>query len=862
MYCRRLLLLILATISLCLPETFALDTPILSGGTTLPSTSATQYTFAQGNLLTWVNTNDAAARNVVPVAGTAKTFYANVATAPGAGKSWAFTLYKNGSATSSTCTIADAATDCSDVTHTVSLVAGDTISIESVPSGTPTNPVDIRFAWMFEAAANTSLIMGSTRATNLATGATDYGNLQGCAANSSTLSNRDQVMPTGGVISKLYVELNGSPGVGKSYAFKLLKAGSGQTLTCTVSDAATTCNDTSNSFSVSAGDLVAMEIVPTGTPTARLARWAVLWAPTIDGEAVLLGSSGSAMNTAGSVRLLSVSGTSNTWGSTEAAMQNLTTAFTLRKFFVNLVTDPGGSATYTLKSRIGGSDGNLSVTIAGGSTTGSDTTHDDTIAAASKLNISSLSASSPASSVPRWGIVAFTGVVATPTPTPTATNTATPTNTNTPGPTATPICYSVTKVTNLNNSGAGSLRECAEGSGNRVCVFETSGRIPLTTAIKPTNQNLYIAGQTAPAPGIMLTNSGLYLRGSNMTVQHLEIRPGDATTGESIDSRDALRVEQTSGAISNVLVDHCSISWATDENISTFGDVTNARFTNNIISEGLYFAGHADVNHSAGCLLWDPGRDLLLKGNIFASNQDRNCLMKPNAEVEFINNIVYQWSKPAGTNTNSFNLPNAANTPGAHLDFIGNYFIPGPQTQATPGYALFAENTPLSGTSVYLSDNRGPTRDEDGDANVDIGNIPAAFLSTPRVVNNTTTGIVPVLTALPQAAASAGARPWNRNSTDIRIISAAQTPFAAQTPGALGYVDCVDPTKCDSAGGHTDTPVPEGDYPTRAANTRSITANSTYCGDDLTAWLAGFEGDATPTPAAGASSFLLTGVGH
>jgi hypothetical protein len=370
--------------------------------------------------------------------------------------------------------------------NTVSLAAGDKLSFKSVPTGTPTSPGQIRFAWIFSGAANVSTILGSTRGTTMSNTATEYHGIQENAAGNATRSNKDQVIPTGGTIRDLYVETDGAPGATKSYDFTFILNGVDQTLTCQISGTNTECNDTTHTVTVVAGDLVSMKSVPTNTPTAKIARWGFKWAPTTDGESLILGSSGSAMNTAGSVRYLPVSGTSQTWGATEANMTNLFPAVVLKKFFVNLVTAPGGAASYTFKTRKNTADGSLSVVISGANTTGSDTTNSDTLVATDKVAISSLSASVPASSVPRWGIVQFIDPSPAPTATPTPTNTATPTNTPTPTATSAGPCgrYVCTKVTNLNNSGAGSLRACVEGTGPRLCVFETSGKIALTTALK------------------------------------------------------------------------------------------------------------------------------------------------------------------------------------------------------------------------------------------------------------------------------------------------------------------------------------------------------------------------------------------
>lgn len=436
----RVIVIILALL-LTASGAAAYDTPVSAGGNTLPSVSATNYGYVSGNLNFW-NTTDNAIRNVIPVAGDQKTLYVEVGTAPGAGKSWVFTLVKNGVDTFSTCTIADAATSCSDLVNTVALSAGNTLSVKSVPSGTPTSPVTIRFGWAFQATSSgEGIVLGATRGSTVSNSATNYAGVQMSGAANATLANVDQIMPTGGTFSHLYVELEGAPTAGKSYAFTLLKAGADQSLTCTVADTATTCNDTSNSFTVAASDLVALKIVPTGTPTARVARWGVKWTPTIDGEAIYLHSNlSAALNTAGSTRYNSVGGSTNTWQSTEAVTQSLITAFSFRKFFISLSAAPGGAASYTFKNRVNAADGAFSIAISGASTTGSDTVTTSSLTAGSRLAVSALSASSPAASSAKYSFVAFTGVdpTATPTVTPTATNTATHTPTNTPTVTNTP----------------------------------------------------------------------------------------------------------------------------------------------------------------------------------------------------------------------------------------------------------------------------------------------------------------------------------------------------------------------------------------------------------------------------------------
>jgi hypothetical protein len=145
----------------------------------------------------------------------------------------------------------------------------------------------------------------------------------------------------------------------------------------------------------------------------------------------------------------------------------------------------------------------------------------------------------------------------------------------------------VYRVTNLNESGPGSLRKCVAARGPRICVFEVSGTIRLTGDLHVRNPNLTIGGQTAPSPGINLRGAALNINTSDVLVQHIRIRVGDDAVGPAFSNRDALKVESVT-PIRNIVVDHCSFAWALDETVTTWENWDNFTFTNNIIAEPLY----------------------------------------------------------------------------------------------------------------------------------------------------------------------------------------------------------------------------------------------------------------------------------
>ncbi|HQH28009.1 MAG TPA: hypothetical protein PLP17_11480, partial [Oligoflexia bacterium] len=130
----------------------------------------------------------------------------------------------------------------------------------------------------------------------------------------------------------------------------------------------------------------------------------------------------------------------------------------------------------------------------------------------------------------------------------------------------TPPSAAIYRVNSLADRGSGTLRQCVEAAGARTCVFEVSGRIELASELRAVNPFLTIAGQTAPAPGILLSGGPLRIAAPEVLVQHLQVRAGDAVTGPNPASRDSVAVIAPSTPVYNVVLDHLSASWGIDEN--------------------------------------------------------------------------------------------------------------------------------------------------------------------------------------------------------------------------------------------------------------------------------------------------------
>lgn len=249
-------------------------------------------------------------------------------------------------------------------------------------------------------------------------------------------------------------------------------------------------------------------------------------------------------------------------------------------------------------------------------------------------------------------------------------------------------------VTNIKNSGPGSLRD-AISKPNRTVVFAISGTIESRAQLKSAS-NITIAGQTAPGDGITVADYPFLIGGSNSIVRFMRFRLGER---EGLTSSDALNVDRY---INNVIIDHCSVSWGTDEVFSSY-DNENITVQYSMLGEGLNW-----LNHSAGGL-WGPRSTY--HHNLIYSNKTRSPKLAYLGDiVEFNNNVIYNW-RERSVYTGSQGM----------INFVGNYYKPGPETNAgvrgqlvDPDGAnvrLFIEGNVIEGNEVVSEDNwRGVTK--------------------------------------------------------------------------------------------------------------------------------------------------------
>ena len=265
-------------------------------------------------------------------------------------------------------------------------------------------------------------------------------------------------------------------------------------------------------------------------------------------------------------------------------------------------------------------------------------------------------------------------------------------------------------VSNLNDSGPGSLRECAEASGPRTCVFSVSGEIKVKDSIRIRNPYVTIAGQTAPGDGIMITirngpslNYPLQIGGHDVIVRHIALRPGPSMQKSS--NVDALLLGGK-----NIIVDHVSMSWGTDETINAGGnggtDANVARENSSditiqwsMIYESLKNSTHPSGNHSRSTYLGYGVQDVSFHHNIIAHSTRRNPNIGALGQFDFVNNVIYNVGQYFGEIYNRHGTSN--------VNWVGNIAIGGPDTpRRTNMFAVnLFNNGGLAEHHLYVKDN-------------------------------------------------------------------------------------------------------------------------------------------------------------
>ena len=273
-------------------------------------------------------------------------------------------------------------------------------------------------------------------------------------------------------------------------------------------------------------------------------------------------------------------------------------------------------------------------------------------------------------------------------------------------------------VTNLNDKGTGSLRE-AVSKGNRVVVFDVAGTIKLEDSLSISNDNLTILGQTAPGDGICIKGADTYVTGDNIIIRYIRFRMGTTNETQELNSaadvlayiKDHKVYEDAFGAkgSTNLIIDHCSMSWSTDECCSVYA-VKNATVQWCLIGEGLNRSVHVEngddwQEHSYGGIV--GGQNLSYHHNLIANCKGRfprvgtsatvssyNGQADKDGLVDIRNNVMYNWSA-----TGTYGGEN-----GMRVNLVNNYYKEGANTTSKKNIFYQMSAGKSAGTSGWGTD--------------------------------------------------------------------------------------------------------------------------------------------------------------
>jgi hypothetical protein len=339
----------------------------------------------------------------------------------------------------------------------------------------------------------------------------------------------------------------------------------------------------------------------------------------------------------------------------------------------------------------------------------------------------------------------------------------------------------VIRVTSLAKEGPGTLAEALAAKGPRIIVFEVAGAIDLQRSVLAiTEPQVTVAGQTAPSPGITLVRGGIDVKTHDVILSHLRVFTGvDGQAHFSGWDPDAF----STVAAHDVVIEHCTFLWAIDENMSasgprfsgeTLADWRRATshdvvFRLNLAAEGLAHASHPKGEHSKGSLVHDNTTGIVFDRNIWAHNVERSPLVKGGSQVLMVNNLIYNPGRRA-LHYNLMDLEWVGHQPVVgEITAVGNVLRGGSDTE--PGLP-FLMICGVGDLAYYGRDNKAV--DWLGDPLPMFGRYGE---TTARIIEHDAPlaslagyDIMPSGDVETTLLATAGARPWDRGSQEIRIL--------------------------------------------------------------------------------------------
>lgn len=339
----------------------------------------------------------------------------------------------------------------------------------------------------------------------------------------------------------------------------------------------------------------------------------------------------------------------------------------------------------------------------------------------------------------------------------------------------------IIRVTTLAMDGPGSLKEAIAAKGARIIVFEVGGAIDLErSTLRIREPHLTIAGQTAPSPGITILRGGIDVQTHDVKISHLRVLTGvDGQPKRSGWEADAL----STVAARNVVIENNTFMWAIDENMSASGPrftgenvadwrqgtSRNVIFRLNIAAEGLADASHPKGEHSKGSLVHDNATGIVFDRNIWAHNVERSPLVKGGAQVLMVNNLIYDPQHRA-VHYNLMDLEWADHKPvTGEITAVGNVMRAGNSTDDGLPFLMLGGVGDLAyfGRDNIAVDRLGAPLPQFGRYGETTAKL---IVAEEPLVDLSGYEILPSREVETTLLATAGARPWDRGSEEIRVL--------------------------------------------------------------------------------------------
>lgn len=305
----------------------------------------------------------------------------------------------------------------------------------------------------------------------------------------------------------------------------------------------------------------------------------------------------------------------------------------------------------------------------------------------------------------------------------------------------------------------------------RIIIFKTGGTINLVDKIIIRHPFVTIAGQTAPGDGILLRGDQLTIATHDVIVRGIRVRVGDK--GPPTCCRDGINISTTEAEsdVYNIIIDHSSVSWAIDENVSLWTSEKKPYKTHDvtiqwtIISEGLHNSIHVDEGavvtdpHSMGMIVGQDGYNVSIHHNLFANNSGRNPRISGIINAELINNVIYGWKDKAVEISSDKNV--------VHVQ--KNFFILNKDSRKAE--ISFSKNM-NEGSQVYIDRNITlDYQDQDSFIPTRINNPDGYMIASTFIFKPSGVTIYPSDVAYDWVLSYAGATTPSRDVVDLRVVN-------------------------------------------------------------------------------------------